>query len=188
MTRRLIIIPIVHSSTDFGSLAEHVKTLYLEQFGATTWNEREQLVDKLWNVIQQGVADLKLDYRKVRIYQDGLPICGRELQIVREVADAGSPNHQIVLAMVDKGATLVGTEDPQLLIQEYQMQRQQITAPETKGGPTTKGTDLLEDRDRFIAARIEETLEDGDTGLVFLGAAHCLEKWLDSDIRVETLR
>ena len=107
------------------NLSEHITC---EHFGPAVWRQRERAVEKLWNDIRPGIDALHLDYREVRIYQDGLPVCGKEEHIVRELAGAGSLNHQLVLELMGKGAVLVGTEDPQLLIREYQLQRRRIGA------------------------------------------------------------
>ncbi len=114
--RKLILIPIIHTSADLGSLSGSVKAYYLRRFGASVWDQREESVSKLWDDIREKISVLDLDYKIVRIYQDGLPECGFEQEIVRELAKAGSSNHQLILSLIDKGATLMGTEDPQLLI------------------------------------------------------------------------
>lgn len=114
-------------------------------------------------------------------------MCGFELEIVRELAKAGSSNHQLILSLIDKGATLMGTEDPQLLIEEYQMQQQSKDALHSHQEKTEEATRLLEARDRFIVKRIDETLHPGEIGLLFLGASHRLDTMKSSDIRVETL-
>ena len=46
---------------------------------------------------------------------------------------------------------------------------------------------LLEARDSFIAERIAATLQEGEVGLLFLGALHRLDALRSTDIRVETL-
>ena len=104
---------------------------------------------------------MALDYPRVRIYQDGLPVCGKETDIVRELAGAGSTNHQLVLELAGRGAMLMGTEDPPLLLREYQLQRQHA------GAAGDEAAEVLAGRDRFIARRIEATLQDGETGLLF---------------------
>jgi hypothetical protein len=43
---------------------------------------------------------------------------------------------------------------------------------------------LLEDRDNFIAGTIESTLQEGDTGVLFIGAYHEVLSKLPADIRV----
>jgi hypothetical protein len=141
---------------------------------------------------------LQLDYRRVRIYQDGLPVCGKEEAIVQELAEAGSLNHQLVRELTGRGAVLVGTEDPQLLIREYQLQRRRLGAeangetPPSLHGQDARATSdeaarILAARDRFIAERIAATLQDGETGLLFLGAAHPLDAFRDAGLDVATL-
>lgn len=189
--KRVIVIPVIHSLADLGSLAESVRAHYAEHFGPAVWQHREQAVQKLWQSVRRSIDALDLDYAKVRIYQDGLPICGKEPQIVEELAGAGSLNHQLVLDLVGRGAVLMGTEDPQLLIREYHMQRRKMgdPAPGAAGPPpsTRDEADLLAARDQFIAQRIASTLEDGQTGLLFVGAAHRLDSLRSSGIEVATL-
>ncbi len=73
----------------------------------------------MWEGISKRLGKLDVEHANLRIYQDGLPLCGRELDIVRDVAARGSQNHQLVLSLVQRGASLEGTEDVQLLLEEY---------------------------------------------------------------------
>jgi hypothetical protein len=188
---RVIHIPIVHNLADLGSLAESVRAHYLERFGPAVWQQRERTVEKLWGEIRRAIDALGLDYRQVRIYQDGLPVCGQEEQIVRALAAAGSLNHQLILELLRLGAGLAGTEDPQLLIREYQMQRRLMGAAPGRGrspAPSpAEAAELLAARDRFIAERIAATLGDGETGLLFVGAAHRLDALRAAGLAVQTL-
>jgi len=185
--RRLIFIPIIHSSVDLGSMSESVKAYYLKTFGPGIWNQREHFVTKLWNNIQEKINLLDIDYKKGRIYQDGLPVCGFEQEIAQELAKAGSSNHQLILELVGRGATLMGTEDPQLLIQEYQLHQQAQDTLHSQLEKSEEAARMLEARDRFVANRIDETLQDGETGLLFMGAAHRLDVLKSTDIRLEPL-
>ena len=189
--KSVVLISVIHSAADLGSLAESVREHYLTRYGPAAWGRREQAVAAIWAEIARRIDRLGLDYGKTRIYQDGLPVCGQELGIVEKLAAAGSTNHQLVLDLVHRGATLVGTEDPQLLIREYQMHREQLGAGQPGGvGPSQPSADavaLLEARDRFIAQRIAETLQDGQTGLLFLGAAHRIDGLMSPDILVYPL-
>ena len=173
--RSIILIPVLHTAADLGSLAESVREHYVARQGPAGWEQWQRVVGRIWDDIRAKIDQLRLDYRKVRVFQDGLPVCGQELQIVEQLAEAGSANHQLVLDLVRKGATLVGTEDPQLLIREYQMHVEQLgkanAVPEGPAG----AAELLEARDRFIAGRISETLLEDETGVLFLGAAHRLD-------------
>jgi len=195
--RRLIHAPILHTAADLGSLAESVRAHYAKVLGPTGWTGRQQAVGQLWRDIRRRIEALRLDYARTRIYQDGLPACGFELQIVQELAKAGSSNHQLLLELVEKGATLMGTEDPQLLVQEYQLH--QPPAPgdgpssasaghgSEQTRPVEKAQQILHARDQFIAKRVVATLEAGETGLLFLGAAHRLDAFHGTDVVVESL-
>ena len=212
--RELIRIPIVHTAVELGSLSDSVKRLHVQRRGRRAWEQHVQAIDELWSRFRQEVNALELDCSRVRLYQDALPCCGRELEIVRELAGRGSPNHQFLLDLVGRGAQLMGTEDPQLLIQEYEQMRQALHSAEagsrprkrkgsggseqSRSGPAAPAgepgrTDTASDqtlaaRDRFIAGRICSTLQDGELGLLFLGAAHRVEHLLDPDIQVRVLR
>jgi hypothetical protein len=190
-TRRLIHIPIIHTSADLGSLSGLVQAHYTRVCGRTSWRQREDVVQALWTDIQASLDALNLDAQKTRIYQDGLPVCGFEERIVRELAKAGSSNHQLILRLLDQGAVLMGTEDSQLLMEEYEMQKQRLMQQGGKNATSeeqAKHMDrVLKARDAFIAERIAATLQEGDAGLLFLGALHRLDALQSTDIRVETL-
>lgn len=189
--RRLIHIPIIHASADLGSLSEFVQAHYAKVCGASSWSRRERVVEALWTDIQAGLDALRLDVRTMRIYQDGLPVCGFEDRIVRELAKAGSSNHQLIVRLVDRGAILMGTEDPQLLMEEYELQKQRLVQPSGKGpaqeAEKGRGERVLQARDAFIARRIAATLHKGEAGLLFVGALHRLDALKSTNIRVETL-
>ena len=184
--RRLFHIPIIHTAADLGSLAAAVRKQYEGILDSAAWSQRQQAVKELWSHIRTKIETLHLDYTNTRIYQDGLPVCDFERQIVEKLAEAGSVNHQFVLDLLARGAMLMGTEDSQLLVQEYQLQRRLAEDPAGKS-LRDEAQRLLLARDRFIAQRIDETLQPGEVGLLFLGAAHRLESLPSSDICLETL-
>lgn len=186
--RRLYWVPIIHTQADLGSLSETVRKLHLRAFGQRQWDRRLQTVEALWQRIREEIMALQLDYSLVRLYQDGLPCCDHEEAIVRDLAQAGSLNHQLLLDLMAAGARLMGTEAADLLLEEYQLTRQVLTAAGS-GKPQSTGPRqqelsqrLLERRDQFIAARIDQTLAAGETGLVFLGMLHSLQNRLPADI------
>ena len=191
MTRRLFHIPIIHTSADLGSLSVAVQSRYENVAGDASWAQREHVVQSLWTEIQARLDALRLDGSTTRLYQDGLPICGFEDRIVRELANAGSVNHQILVGLMDRGAALMGTEDPQLLMEEYDVQKQALAQPPSdpalQADARQRAERLLRSRDRFIAERIAATLQEGETGLLFLGALHKLDSLPSDDIRLEQL-
>jgi hypothetical protein len=185
--RVLISIPVIHTQQDMGSLLEQIKRDYIAKYSQQKWVEHIKSVDQIWVGIEQLIAELDLIYGDVRLYQDGLPVCGKELEIVTDVAAAGSKNHQLLLALHTQGAQLVGTEDPQLLLQEYQFLQQTLDTsltPEQKSQLQEQSRKLLGARDKFIGERITETLAAGNIGILLIGMAHCIEPFLAADILV----
>lgn len=183
--RILIVVPIIHTQHDMGSLLELTKQAYVTRYGQEKWSEHIKSIDQVWSGIRQMIEALELPFASVRIYQDGLPLCGNEVNIVREVASRGSQNHQILVELMAKGAQLMGTEDPNLLLQEYRLHQDALADGERKH--ELQGETLLSARDQFIAKQINSTLMTGEVGLLFLGMAHAIEPLLDTDILVRHL-
>jgi hypothetical protein len=188
--RTLIYIPIIHTPADMGALSESIQRLKVNRLGRKGWERNVNLVNKFWAQIEQAVESLALPYQQVRLYQDGLPVCGREVEIVAELAKAGSRNHGLLLRLKEKGAVIMGTESSELLVEEYQLVKEDFASgkPEaaSRGAARRKALrdSLLKRRDEYIARRVNETLRAGETGLIFLGMLHSLSAWLDKDIRV----
>ncbi len=192
--RRLIVIRIVHTPSDMGSMREGIEKESRAQVGEARWDENQRRIARFWDEVEKEVLGLNLDLKKVRIYQDGLPAAG-ELgeRIVRETAEKGSRNYQIILDLMAGGATIEATESPKLLIQEYQNIKAIVEAgtDEQRAAASRQyeriKDDLLKARDEFIARSIGSTLQDGETGLLFIGAHHNVIPHLDSDIAVAAL-
>lgn len=209
--RRLIYVPVVHSEADFGSLTHNLRKRYIDHFGISGWRKRVKGIDALWEEIRRRVLALEIDFRKLKVYQDGLPVCGRELEIVRDLAGRGSKNHLLLVELAERGATIMGTEDAQLLVEEYLRLRnglervsetgEQVNPP--AGAPACarshadrpacagtadrragSGEDLLSRRDLYIANRIKETLCEGETGIIFIGLLHKVDETLGQDIEI----
>ena len=192
--RYLIIIPIVHNSVDMGSAKEGLEIDSIAKIGKDRWEENQRRIDNFWNEVEEAIDALDLNYSKVRVYQDGMP-CGGELggRIVREVADKGSRNYQIVRKLIDVGASLEATEDTKMLLKEYEHIKRfaDATTEQEKMEAELQYEQikekLLHDRDEFIARAVDSTLKDGETGVLFIGAAHDVASKLPQDIEVKGL-
>jgi hypothetical protein len=185
----LIYLPIIHTPADMGALEASVVRATLEKSGRLGLARKIQTIDKVWTEIEGLLDGLALNFEKVRLYQDGLAVCGREAEIVAELARAGNRNHQLLLRLMAKGATLMGTEAGDLLVEEYQRVKQTLTARAPKAAALVaqrqaRSEALLKRRDQFIANRIHETLKEGETGILFLGMLHAVERFLPKDIKV----
>ncbi|MBI2829300.1 MAG: hypothetical protein HYX77_08535, partial [Acidobacteria bacterium] len=152
-----------------------------------------RVIEEIWKGIGEKLLALQLPWERVRIYQDGLPLSGKELEIAREVAAQGSHNYRIVMELVRRGARLMGTESPELLTREYAhikgiaAARTDADREEARRRYAAESAEILEKRDAFIARRIAETLEEGEVGLLFLGMVHEVDRLLPEEIRVEFL-
>jgi hypothetical protein len=188
-SRTLIYLPIVHTQADMGALKESVARTTLEKTGRVGLARKTAAIDQTWTEIEAAIEALALSFDRVRLYQDGLPVCGREAEIVTELAQAGSRNHQLLMRLMAQGARLMGTESGDLLVQEYQLAKQSLTTrpPRAAGVVASRralSSALLQRRDQFIGQRINETLKRGETGILFLGMLHALERHLHPDVSV----
>lgn len=191
-TRRLFHFPIIHMPADLGTLSESVQRATLQKLGVKGWRHKSRAVEQMWCTIEQILQDLPLPFPQVRLYQDGLPVCGMEKEIVSELARQGSRNHQLLVELMRRGATLMGTESAELLRGEYLAVKQQLPHPNSpRPGPgtgpvdeTPDGTGIFSQRNRFIAQRINDTLLPGETGILFLGMLHRIEEFLDEEIEI----
>ena len=194
--RTLFYFPIIHSQSEMGELARSVEQAGRRRLGQGEWRRKVDLTERFWTRIAEIVLEeLGLPFRRTRVYQDGLPICDRERQIVADLAGMGSPNHRLLLALADRGATIMGTESAELLVEEYELAKLTLGAGDSggsaaddpgreEGSAKLAGDRILASRDAFIAGRIGETLREGETGILFLGLLHEAASLLPADIRV----
>jgi hypothetical protein len=183
--RRLIYVPILHAQED----ARRSDALLTRRNRLLKRNVKIEPqpspVEQMWKGIATKVAGLNLPWQRTRIYQDGVPVCGNELELAKRLAESGSPNFSFVLDLVEKGATLEGTEDLDLLIQEYDllnnllMIESEAERPAASAQYQKNSRALLESRDQFISARINSTLQVDEVPIVFMGVMHRLDKLLE---------
>lgn len=188
--RVLVHIPIVHSQVDMGSYGSEVRHAYIQEKGVAAWEDSRRAIEEFWQALEQLILSLDLDYSRVRIYQDALPVCGRETDIVRDLAKAGGANYRIVLELMQRGSVLEGTESLEFLLREYDLLksgkdgRDPSAEQEHREDDHETAAELLQARDRFIADRIDATLKPGEVGLLFIGALHHVVELLPETIEV----
>lgn len=191
--KRLIYVPILHTRADMGSFGSTLQKEFVEKFGLEKWKQHVREIDEMWEGLKSRLDKLNLDYSKVRLYQDGLPLCGREMVMVKDLAAKGSKNYALLAELVARGAKVEGTEDPALLLEEYgflQKIAQATSNPEREEAIRayqSNGTTLLAKRDTFIKQRIETTLKEGETGILFIGLLHKVDEALSVDIHMTLL-
>ncbi len=188
--RKLIYIPIIHTPKDMGDLSNSIRKVAAKVLEKQSLGQKDQLVNRIWTAIEEVIDSLDLPFEKVRLYQDGLPICGHEMEIVTDLANNGCRNHRLLEQLIRKGSVLMGTESVELLLEEYRLIKQTVSGrldgnrSETPRDLQKKADILLKKRDHFIAQRINNTLGPGETGIIFLGMLHDLEELVDKKIKI----
>jgi hypothetical protein len=187
--RKLYLVPIVHTNVDMGSLSSALNEVSKLELGEKVWQKYKDEISSLWNYIEQFFGHL--DVKGFKIYQDGMVANGADgLRIVREGISQGSRNYEIVGKLLERGAVLEKTEDLTLVRQEYNYIEKITRSNSHKEREVwalryKRARDhLLTQRDDFIVKRIEETLKDGETGILFIGVHHNILSKLPSDIQV----
>jgi len=177
--RKLVYVPILHARAASGN----------EKSGSKNkeFNTDVSVVGEMWAGITAKIEELNLPGNKTRIYQDGLPVSGKELEIVTRLAENGDWNHLLILNLLMKGAKLEGTENMDFLMREYDllnillMNNSGTEQTAAKAEYQAKSRELLSRRDEFIADRIKTTLQEGEVSIVFMGVMHRLDKMLEKD-------
>ena len=191
--RRLIYIQIIHTNTDLGSLASNIEIKAKKAVEAASWRRHKSIVENYWAEIARYWQNK--DVSGFKIFQDGIPTNGTVGQkMVADLAKKGSINYKIVKQLTDKGAILTKTEDPDLLKEEYFLTKGLVARKSFLGGlfaflryKWRKGG-LLDGRDNYIAKRIDESLQEGETGICFLGVYHRMLQKLSSNFTVVYLK
>ena len=176
-------------SADLGSIANHVDKRGIAVFGEEFWKKHRETISGFWDSIVKYFTNLEV--KDFKIYQDGM-VADAEVgqKIVEEGVKSGSKNYEIIDDLLKKGAVLVKTEDFALVKEE----RDRIVKI-TQAATTTQKliaylkyklakNRLLKKRDNYIAKRIDETLDYGETGILLIGAYHDIIPKLAKDIQV----
>ena len=189
-TKGLIYVPVLHTQREAAAISAAAKGGAPARDGNIPPAERKEAVADMWSGISRKLEETNIPPRAFRIYQDALPVCGMERSIVEKLAAKGSPNHRLVLELLNKEARLEGTEHPDLLVEEYDSLSKLLLNSGPKDNPAAlaqyraESNRLMEKRDVFIAERIRSTIQPGETPLVFMGVRHKLEKLLEADFVV----
>jgi hypothetical protein len=168
--RALIHFPVIHDSHDLGSFSQAVA-----ESQALQLQQHQLAIEHFWSMVTSVIDALELNYAQLRLYQDGLPVCDKEAEIVSGVAASGSRNYKLLQYLQQKGAHIMGTESPELLLQEYSLIKKSVQFGKEE-------ETLLYQRDEYIAQRINNTLQEEEMGILFLGIMHSIEDKLDKDI------
>ena len=193
--RNLIYVPIIHSSADLGSLSKDVNKKGIANLGKDVWEKHIKTIDGFWDAILHYFYSIFEPDMKMKIYQDGMVADGEiGMKIVEQGIKSGSKNYELISMLITKGGVLVKTEDFQLVKKELDS-----FISLTKANSVLQKliallkynlikNILLNQRDKLIAKRIDDTLETDEIGIIFIGAFHKIKKKLPKDIQVIELK
>jgi len=191
--RKLRVVPIIHTSADLGTLAPAIDNKSRERLGEDLWVRHKRTVDGFWHSV--AIFFSMLMVAGFKVYQDGLIANGEMgMRIVTQGVCDGSKNYEIIAELLENGAELVRTEDLTLVKREYDLLSKVVKAnsmaERASAAAEFKSTakDLLSQRDSFIAQRIDQTLADGETGSLFIGAYHDVITRLPGDIIIKEVK
>lgn len=192
MGRTLVYIPVIHTDPDLGSLAADLEEKAVKLLGSY-WQQHKQTVKRYWQGIARFLRMKK--FTNVLIFQDGLPEGGETASaIIDKLAQTNSPNYQLLKVLIQRGAQMQKTEDPELLKQEYQLTKDLAARKNLLSTIFAlvkyklKKNGLLKARDNYIAKQINQNLAEGETGICFLGGYHEVLSKLAGDIKIVTVK
>lgn len=176
MARTLIYIPAWHNRIDWGihepaETYENELTAYMRTMPDRFW----QGAELFWDMVDEAFDSLHLDtVATVKIFSDSMWKTGAEEEtFIRDLAKDGSRHMQIVVKLLERGATLEVTEEKSFFVNKDVEEAWDIS---------------LEARDTAIAHNINMRLKEGETGFLILGMSHkSWKKHLDPDVIVESL-
>lgn len=178
---------------DLGSLASDVAKRGIARLGEKVWQRHKETVKGFWDSIDKYFE--KLEVSNFKIYQDGMVADGEMGQkIIEEGLRSGSKNYEVISRLLQKGAVLVKTEDFTLVKKERDMFLKITNARSLTEKLLSYlkyrliKNELLRKRDEFIANRINGTLNQGETGILFIGAYHEVIPKLAKDIQVREIK
>ncbi|MCX6340079.1 MAG: hypothetical protein NTX71_09220 [Candidatus Aureabacteria bacterium] len=181
----LLYVPVLHTHRESEDIVFSLKASGGGKHADKPGNEYDKSVKDMWDGIYKKIHETQVVFSSMRIYQDSLPVCGMEREVVSKLAEKGSRNHQLILDLLNNGARIEGTEDQQLLIKEYDCLTRFIASAHDHAAALERyraeSAELMKQRDEFIAGRIKSTLQDGEAPLVFMGVRHGLEELLKDD-------
>ena len=188
---------MVHNQSDMGSLGNTLSKEGGGKYGSAVWQDHIEQVDQSWNKIDTEISSRvnKMSPDKIKIYQDGLPVVDElGIKIVKDAAEKGSINYSIIDNLLTLGAKLEIAENKDFLLKEYYL-LSDIAKAETPENTLKayllyqeESRKILDQRDNYIANQINMTLQDGEIGIAFFGAAHTITNKLNKDIDIDVIQ
>ncbi len=186
--KTLYYVPMIHSPEELGSLGKSVMQIHVKVCGKIELEKILEKIEEYWGNVRERLLAAGFYGSKssaLHIFMDGLPNANEEIvhKVVEDlIASRTIPAYQIIARLQKYGAKVHGTENTNLLLEEYKYYKD---ISEGKGGNAEASQARLIARDVAIASRIQEIMiNDGDTGILFIGRAHDVIGKLPDDFTV----
>lgn len=196
--RKLIIVPTLHDFTETRGLASHSDLVLQPSFRPIV-----DSTDIAWNSIDHAFKGLNVDYPRLKVFAETLTMTepfsypGDVLPFDQAFKHADSllakgelegRQERLIKALYEAGAIMMPTENEQLFnraletadeIVEFSGDSEKLRAAEEKYEAINKK------RDEFVLSMINESLSEGDLGVVIMGMGHDIISKLPLDIIVD---
>ena len=151
MGRMLLFVPRMYTEEEFKSMTPVLP----EDFGPKTL--------EFWSYVEEK---LQVFVGKIqRIYRD--EICQGGEQGLAYLSSVDSENSRIVEKLVENGAVFEATEDS-MLVAESKSWLDMVKQNPVDTMPLELYQEIIRERDGYVTKRIDETLLDEETGVLFL--------------------
>ncbi len=168
MTRTLFYVPRMYTQGEFRALTGYLP----EDFNQET---RE-----FWKYVEEKL--LMFAGRIQRIYRDGTFKSGKDG--LADLASVDSDSSSLAKKLVERGATFEATED-RIQIAESESWLAMLNSPDSNQMTLELYQQTIEERDNYVACRIDETLKADETGVLFFNPGRRIK--LSEDIKVITV-
>lgn len=179
----LYYVPIIHMSEEYGTLNPAIRQAFINRLGERAFEKLQEEIRAYWRLVEARIEKTVHDFNGLIIYQDSFPVGSRDKileffgRLFRDHSQK-SPNFNLVKGLLDRGATLEGTEDMNLVLEQikiYQLVSEASSPLEQNrilAENAAHAKEIMRKRDAFIAQRICDTLPVDGRGILFIGRDH----------------
>lgn len=160
--RKLYFVPLIYCEKE-------PQAGYLERF------------NKYWGQVEDQISGLELKLGKVdKVYHELVSVGGEDG--VKVIKDLNDKSYQIIENRLDKGTQLEATEEAEILTEFMDWSRCLVIGLQNQKVFTKVYeyyTEASKKRDEHIAKKIDETLKEGEVGILFMREGHQIQFPLD---------
>jgi len=174
MARTLLRIPRMFTKEDLSRMDPRLPEDYDEK------------AKEFWTYVDSRLSALGVRIKK--IYLESIGVVGKRHLDMLGIADPAQ--HKVVKKLLDSGAELIEAESPELVLETMSwMQRMQDVFTTDRGEDVSAVQAIgefmqesLRERDEFVGRKVDESLKEGETGVLFMDLSRRID--MPSDVRV----